>query len=410
MSVTPDSRPALLGGAPLRLDSYPAWPQWDDGERAALAGVLESGAWWTGDGSRAQAFADRFAAFQDCEFGLPMTNGTHTLQAALVACGVGEGDEVIVPALTFVATASSVLALGATPVMVDVDPGTLCIDVDAAEAAIGDRTRAMIAVHLAGAVADLDRLVPLCEARGLHLIEDCAHAHGSRWRGRRVGSYGSFGSFSFQQSKLMTAGEGGTLVCRDGDLAAAARSYLDGGREPGRWFYHHASSGSNMRMTEWQGAVLGAQLDRFPEQHRRRNELRPLLDEAIASVPGLTPQTRDPRADEIGTYCYVFHYDADAFAGLPLRRFEQALAAEGIPLSVSYPAMHRLVVFDEQRFAPQRASAPTIDYRALSFPVAERAAGAAVWLQHRILLADERGVDDVAKACEKLKRCAAELA
>jgi dTDP-4-amino-4,6-dideoxygalactose transaminase len=183
------SLPALLGGVPVAdADTYPSWPQWGEREREELLATLDSGAWWTGDGQRAFRFARDFARYQGASAGYPFTNGTQTLEAALVACGVGEGDEVIVPGMTFVASASAVLAVNATPVIVDVDPDTLCIDAAAAEAAIGERTRAIIAVHVAGAVCDLDLLVPLCERRGLHLIEDCAHAHGSQWRGRGVGS------------------------------------------------------------------------------------------------------------------------------------------------------------------------------------------------------------------------------
>jgi len=166
------SLPALLGGVPVAdAGTYPSWPQWSEREREELLATLDSGAWWTGDGERAFRFARDFAQYQGAAAGYPFTNGTQTLEAALVACGVGEGDEVIVPGMTFVASASAVLAVNATPVIVDVDPETLCIDPAAAEAAIGERTRAIIAVHVAGAVCDLDLLVPLCERRGLHLIE-----------------------------------------------------------------------------------------------------------------------------------------------------------------------------------------------------------------------------------------------
>ena len=268
--------------------TYPVWPQWGEREREELLATLDSGAWWTGDGERAFRFARDFAQYQGAAAGYPFTNGTQTLEAALVACGVGEGDEVIVPGMTFVASASAVLAVNATPVIVDVDPETLCIDPAAAEAAIGERTRAIIAVHVAGAVCDLDLLVPLCERRGLHLIEDCAHAHGSQWRGRGAGSYGSFGSFSMQQGKLMTAGEGGALIGNDPPLLDAAWNYADCGRERGRWFYHHATIGSNFRMTEWQGAVLLAQLERFPDQHALRNANAIALGEALAAGAGPT--------------------------------------------------------------------------------------------------------------------------
>jgi dTDP-4-amino-4,6-dideoxygalactose transaminase len=399
------SLPALLGGDPVAdADTYPSWPQWGEREREELAGTLESGAWWTGDGERAFRFAQAFAEYQNAALGLPFMNGTATLEAALVACGIGEGDEVIVPGMTFVASASAVLAVNATPVIVDVDPATLCIDAAAAEAAITERTRGIVAVHVAGAVADLDLLVPLCERNGLHLVEDCAHAHGSQWRGRGVGSYGSFGSFSMQQGKLMTAGEGGALIGNDEGLLAAAWSYADCGRERGRWFYHHAAIGSNLRMSEWQGAVLLAQLERFPAQHALRNANAIALGEALAAVPGLRAQKRDERMDSQGNYCFVVHYDEREFAGMPLRRFEEALAADGIPLGVSYPALSDLELFRSGNFAPTlRASAPAIDYANLHLPVAEHAAAATVWMEHRILLADRDRVLLVAESAARIQ-------
>lgn len=372
--------------------------------------MLDAGGWWSGDGDAAATFADDFAAFQGARFGLAMTNGTHTIEAALVACDVGEGDEVIVPGMTFVASATAVLAVNATPVLVDIDADSLCIDVVAAEAAISERTRAIVAVHVAGCAADLDALLDLCRRRGLRLIEDCAHAHGTTWRGRGVGSWGDAGSFSMQRSKLMTAGEGGVLICNDETIRDAAWAYADCGRVRGEWFYHHATVGSNLRMTEWQGAVLSAQLARFPEQHRVRNANAVALNAALAEIPGIRPQPRDPRMESQGNYCYVFHYDADEFAGLPLRAFERALAAERVPMSVSYPSLSDLSVFRDERFGPRRRPTSPLGFADLHLPRAEAAASSTVWLQHRLLLADLDDVLDVARVVERIRRHAAEVA
>jgi dTDP-4-amino-4,6-dideoxygalactose transaminase len=403
-------RPAVLGGTPIRAGkAWPSWPQWDATERAALLAALDEGAWWAGAGSRAQGFADAFAEFQGARRGLPCTNGTHAIEAALHACGVGDGHEVIVPGLTFVATATAVLATNAVPVLVDVEPGSLNLDVAAAEEAITDRTRAILAVHVAGNACDLDALSSLCADRGIHLVEDCAHAHGTMWRGRGAGSYGSFGCFSMQASKLMTAGEGGVLIGNDDSLMARAWSYSNCGRVPGEHWYHHPGYGSNLRMTEWQGAILGAQLARFPDQHRRRNAAAAALNEAIAQIPGLAPQARDARTDSQGYYCWVCHYDADAFAGLPLAALERALAAEGVPLDVSYPALNTLALFRTNNFAPRFARPPR-DYSAVSLPNAEHAAASTVWMEHRVLLADVDDVLDVARALERIQRHAGEIA
>jgi dTDP-4-amino-4,6-dideoxygalactose transaminase len=325
-----------------------------------------------------------------------MTNGTHTLEAALVALGVGAGDQVLVPAITFVASATAIMAVGAEPVIVDVDADTLCIDAALAEAAITPRTRAIVAVHCGGCVADLDALTELCARRSLHLVEDCAHAHGSSWRGRGVGSWGAFGSFSMQGGKLITAGEGGCLLTNDPELENAAWEFHNCGRERGKWFYHHRTAGSNMRMTEWQGAVLQAQLARFPEQHQIRNANAVVLNEALTEIPGIRPQPRDERMDANGNYCFIFHYDASEFAGVALREFEAALEAEGIPMGVSYPSLGDLELF-------------TGDDRP-AVPVAVAAAATTVWLEHRMLLARRESVLDVARAVEKVHRNAERLA
>lgn len=404
-------RPAVLGGAPVRQRDYPSWPVWDEHERTGLLEVLDAGGWWQGNGKVAATFAADFAAYHGATFGMALTNGTHTLEAALVACDVGDGDEVIVPGMTFVASAAAVLAVNATPVLVDIDADTLCIDPAAAEAAITPRTKAIVAVHVAGAAADLDALTDLSARHGLRLIEDCAHAHGTFWRGRGVGSWGDFGSFSMQRSKLMTAGEGGVLICNDEALRDAAWAYADCGRVKGQWFYHHATYGSNLRMTEWQGAVLSGQLQRFPDQNRTRNDNAVALNAALDEIPGVRTPRRDPRMDSQGNYCFVFHYDAEQFAGLPLRNFEAALAAEGIPMGVSYPSLTDLAVFRNRNFAPRlREHAPTIDYSTQHLPRAEHAAASTVWLQHRLLLAEREDVLDVARAVARIQAHAADIA
>jgi len=218
-------RPAILGGAPVRAGkSWPSWPQSDGTERRRLQAVLDSGAWSSAQGEEVERFVAEFIEFQGARHGIAVTNGTHALEAALTACEVGSGDEVIVPALTFVATATSVMSVGATPVLVDVDPASCCIDPAALGEAITDRTRAVIAVHLAGRACDMDALTSLCADRGIALIEDCAHSPGTRWRGRRTGTIGEAGGFSFQQSKLMTAGEGGMVTTELGATPTSAVS------------------------------------------------------------------------------------------------------------------------------------------------------------------------------------------
>ena len=359
----------------------------------------------------APRWAAEFAAFQGAAHGLALTNGTHTLEAALAACEVGEGDEVIVPALTFVATATAALAVNATPVIVDVEPDTLCISPTAIAGAITERTRAIVAVHLAGTPCDLDALTELCERHRLVLIEDCAHAHGSRWRNRGVGTFGTFGSFSFESHKLMTAGEGGALITDDEALRVRAISYIDCGRIEGAHWYHHAAYGSNLRMTEWQGAVLSAQLRRYPEQQRLREERAALLDAALAKLPGVEPQAGDDRVTARARYSYVVHYDPAAFAGLSRREFATALAAEGIDVGDSYPSLNTLTLFRERTFGSRlRTNAPQLDYGACRAPIAEQAAENTIWLDHRMLLAGPEDVLDIGGAIARVQASAERIA
>jgi len=202
---------ALFGGPRTKSKSFPPWPQYDQQELDALEEVLQSRNWWRTPGNKTLEFEQAFAAFHEAKHGISVTNGTYALEVVLSALGVGPGDEVIIPNFTFVATASAVLFAGALPVMVDVDPKTYCIDSALVEAAITPRTKAIIGVHVGGHPADLDQLTQIATKHRLPLIENAAHAHGSEWRGKKIGTAGTAGTFSFQASKLMTAGEGGIV-------------------------------------------------------------------------------------------------------------------------------------------------------------------------------------------------------
>lgn len=399
-------RPAILRGRPLRAGkSWPDWPQHDQTERELLEATLESGRWSSARGRRAATLATELAAFQDARYGIPLANGSCSLEVALAACEVGEGDEVIVPGLTFVTTATAVLAVNGSPIFADVDPDSLCLDAAAVEAVLSERTRAVIAVHLAGRACDLDALVDLCERRGLALIEDCAHAHGTRWQGRGVGSFGSFGSFSFQEGKLMTAGEGGALITSDEGLRARAWSYANCGRiEGGHWF-DHVTYGTNMRMTEWQGAVLQAQLRRLREQNRVREERARVLDTELEKIAGVRPQAGDARMDRRSRYSYIFRYDSREFGELPLPGLILALAHEGIAAGHSYPSLNELELFRQRNFGRrlQQQQPPQIDYGSVSLPHAEMAAASTVWLDHRMLLAGADDVLDIARALARIQ-------
>ncbi len=244
------------------------------------------------------------------------------------------------------------------------------------------------------------------------MIEDCAHAHGSEWRGKRVGGFGAAGTFSFQASKLMTAGEGGMVVTNNEDLAVRIRSVHDCGRMPGRWFYAHYMYGSNYRLSEWQGAVLLQQLSRLDEQAAIRTRNAAYLNRELAKIEGIRPQKLDERVTRHGQYCYIFHYDPRCFSGVSCEKFIEALNAEGIPTQASYPPLHRLDVFTNgefrRRLAPEHvASAP--DFTKSSYPVSEDAAENTIWLVHRALLGTEEDTAEIVEAVRKIQRHAKEL-
>ncbi|MGH9881799.1 MAG: DegT/DnrJ/EryC1/StrS family aminotransferase, partial [Pyrinomonadaceae bacterium] len=236
LSRKTDERLALFGGPAALTHPPPDWPLFDEADRKALFDVLESRVW----GGYHEAVAEleqRFADYHGAKHGVAVANGTVSLEIALTAAGISTGDEVIVPPITFVASATAVARIGAVPVFVDVDPDTINLNPALAEAAITERTRAIVLVHFAGCPADLDSFTRLCRQYDLILIEDCAHAHGAAWKGQCVGSFGHFGSFSFQGSKNMTSGEGGILITNDANLAESARSIANQGRRTGGAWY-----------------------------------------------------------------------------------------------------------------------------------------------------------------------------
>jgi dTDP-4-amino-4,6-dideoxygalactose transaminase len=403
---------ALLGGEPVKHTPFPAWPVYDEKERQALLEVLESRVWWRTPGTRTLNFEQEFAAYQQAKHGIAVTNGTAALEVAMAALGIGPGDEVILPDFTFVATASAVLFAGALPVLVDVTPDTYCIDPDLAEAAITSRTKAIIAVHQGGHPSDLDRLLQIVRIHNLALVEDCAHAHGSEWRGRKVGAIGDIGTFSFQASKLMTAGEGGMVVTNRDDLEIRARSAHDCGRMPGEWFYSHYMYGSNYRLSEWQGAVLSQQLSRLDEQAALRTRNSTFLDETLPEIEGITPQALDPRCALNGHYAYIIHYNKAAFAGLPIQKFIQAFNAEGIPTQASYPPVHELAVFQNGEYRKRLSPEAAQEKHAFlyeTFPNTLRGAWETFWLPQPVLLGSQEEMEQVVQAIQKIQVQAKEL-
>ncbi|HUD98083.1 MAG TPA: DegT/DnrJ/EryC1/StrS family aminotransferase [Bryobacteraceae bacterium] len=366
----------------------PDWPISTEREIALLREVLASGR-WGGHSDFVQRLEREFASFTQCRHGISAMNGTITLEMALGAAGIGPGDEVIVPAISFVSTAMAVSRMGSIPVFVDIEPLSFNMDPERAARAITARTKAIIPVHFGGAIADMDRLVPLAAEYGLALIEDAAHAHGSEWAGRRAGSLGLAGSFSFQNSKVMTAGEGGMLTTNDAEFAERAWSIMDQGRRPeGGWFHHYAL-GSNYRITGLQAAVLLAQMERLPEQICRRTRNAALLRGLLADVLGLAFQAVPRQQNANSWYLLLGRIDAPRM-GRTRDEFHRALTAQGVPCTPFYP--HPL--YGNPLYQ-------TGGCRVEPCPVAEATIGDAFWLPHRALLGDEDTTREIASAILK---------
>ncbi len=392
-------RLALLGGAPAVSGQPPEWPFFDDADRQALNDVMESRI-WGGYHESVAALEREFAAYHGAAHGIALANGTVSLEIALSAAGIKPGDEVIVPPITFVASATSVLRVGAVPVFVDIDPQTINLSPEKVAQHINPRTRAIVAVHFAGHPVDLDRLTQVCDQHGLVLIEDCAHAHGAEWHERRVGSFGSFGSFSFQASKNMTAGEGGILVTNDADLAERARSISNQGRRTGGEWYEHETLGTNARLTGFQATLLLNQLKRLPHQVATRMEGARRLREGLLKISGFkpTPQMIDERVTTHAFHIFSLKFDAEAFDGVSRSTVIAALQAEGVPVTAGYPRpIYRNELF--KKF-------PHVVHDCLE---AEAYCETSIWLPHNSLLADEEWIDEALEAFRKVRENAGEL-
>ena len=404
---------ALRGGAPVRPQGYPAWPEWTGGDVEAVVEVVRGGRWggFPEPGPLAATFAGRFAAYQGARHGVVMANGTVTMEVALKALGIGWGDEVIVPALTFAATPYAAMAAGALPVFCDVLPGTLTIDPDQVEAAVTSRTRAILPVHLGHQMADMDRLGEIARRHSLALVEDCAHAHGQRWRDRGAGCFGEFGSFSHQSTKLLTAGEGGSLLTDDEGLALRAHSLIDCGRakDPeGKEF----TFGANYRLGELHAALLLGALERLPAQQAQRAEAAGWFQELAAGLPWLRLLPPDPRITRWSFYRYIVLIEPEAFAGASNVRVCEALEAEGVGAWEGYEPMSRYDLFQPvlSRLPVAVEHADRLDPAAMSFPVAEEAAlRRTVYLDESVFRAGRPGVEDAVEALAKVQRHAGEL-
>ncbi|MFF2908921.1 DegT/DnrJ/EryC1/StrS family aminotransferase [Paenibacillus sp. NPDC057934] len=354
--------------------NFPEWPMFDEREEENLTQTLRSRSWWRMSGSAVTQFEQNFAKAHGVNYAIAVSNGTHAIELSLMAIGIGPGDEVIVPAYTFISTATPVFRQGGVPVAVDVDPKTLCINPEEIEKAITDKTRAIIVVHFAGHSADMDRIMEIAQTHGLRVIEDAAHAHGGTYKNKPLGSIGDIACYSFQYMKLMTSGEGGAIITNNKELYEKSWLIHNVGRHSQDREYQHSVLGSNYRISEFQAAVLSAQLERLQEQSQRRMVLAEELQRLLADVDGLTPLVHKKEATLHPFYMFTLKYDSEHFGNKSRLEFVDTLKEKGIPAFVGYSAIHQTEVWQQ------------CGGRSLDCPIAEKAAKEMIWLHHRILL------------------------
>ncbi len=408
---------AIQGGEKTFTGKWPSWPVFGELDRQALLAVLDTGNWggYPAPNTRAKAFAADFAAAHDAAYGICAANGSVTLEVALRAAGVKAGDEVIITPYSWIATAGAPVLVNAVPVFADVDPDTYCLDAQAVEAAITERTRAIIPVHLGCTIADMDALGAVAKKHGLVIIEDCAHMHGAKWKGQGVGSIGDLGSFSFQNSKIMTAGEGGIVLTQSKDLEERCQSLVNCGRkDPGYDNFEGSYFSSNYRITEFQAALLHTRLQALEPERKQRQENADALSAMLREIEGIRPMKSDPRVTQPALYQYLFRYDPEAFAGLHRDRFVEALSAEGIDAEGDfYIPIYQSPLFPvtADRFpAIRERYGDQIDSENIHCPVCEKASyHEAVWLHHPLFMAGKTEMEIIAAAIVKIQKHAGEL-
>ncbi len=421
---------AIKGGKPQRntlINPWPKWPVWGKEEEVALVEVLNSGI-WSYNGPKEAEFNKRFAEYTGVRHAICAVNGTVTLQIALEALGIGVGDEVIVPGLTWQATAATVIDVNATPILVDVLEDTWCLDPKEVEKAITPRTKAIIPVHLYGAFADMDAIMELAKKHNLYVIEDCAHKHGGEWNGKKAGSIGNIGSFSYQLSKHLTAGEGGSVTTNDLALAEKLDALRNVGRRPEGDSLIGADKGigdygddgnfiqsGNYRITEFQAAILVEGLKRLPAQNATRDANGEYLNGLLKEIPGIKPLKRDARETKKAYFNFAFRYFKDDFKGLSVEKFRSALEAElGIVVDACYEPLNQCSLYVPHTKPARHKLSPdywkAIDPKRFSLPVCERLfKEESVCLHHKVLMGTKEDMDLIAAAIKKIYQNAGEL-
>jgi dTDP-4-amino-4,6-dideoxygalactose transaminase len=382
----------------------------DRREEQALLATLHSGKWLRVNGQNVNRFEQAYARMFGAKGCLATCNGTSALTVSLKALGVAPGDEVIVPPYTFIATVNAVMSLYAVPVFVDTDRETGQMDASKIEAAITDRTAAILPVHLGGSAVDLDRVLAIADRRRLPVVEDACQAHWGEWRNRKLGTFGATGCFSFQATKNMTCGEGGALLSDDEALLEKCFAIHSHGRPRtiSGYNFTYEVAGTNLRMDELHAALATVQLGRLQAQSDIRNRNAQLLTKLLEGITGVLPMRMYPGCTRNAWHLFMFRYQPEAFAGLPRGKFVKALIAEGIPASTGYSPLNQesflrkiLAGRDYQAHVSKERLARWEKLN--SCPENDKLCSEAVWLTHSMLLGTSSEMEQIADAVRKIQ-------
>ncbi|KGX84565.1 DegT/DnrJ/EryC1/StrS family aminotransferase [Pontibacillus marinus] len=388
---------AIDGGTPVRKAPFPEWPIFGKEEEELIVEVLHSRKWGGSNRNKLPDLEGKFAKMHHSNYAISVVNGTLGITVALQAAGVQPGDEVIMPPYTFIATATAALMFGAIPVFVDVEEESLVIDPNKIEDAITERTKAIIPVHIAGASCNMPEINQIAKKHNLVVIEDAAQAVGTEWENKRVGALGDLGSFSFQSGKNITSGEGGMILTNNQQFAETAWSLSNVGRNKKGAWYQHERIGWNLRMTEFQAAIILGQLTRLEEQFQKRERNAYFLDQLLNDIDGIEPLPRDPRVNRHAYHMYMFRLSNEAVNQVKKNEFIERVNGEGIPVISGY------VSLNQNEAVIQETAKWLGEERTYSCPISERASNdQVIWLQQRILLGDEKDMEDIAKAIRKV--------
>lgn len=412
-------KPAILGGKPARSGAFPSWPVVQENDEKGLLDVVRNRKWSRSYGGvLTTKFEETYAKVNGAAHCVATANGTSALFASLGGLGVGPGDEVIMPPYTFIATLNVVLLQYALPIFVDSDRETFQIDAKKIEKSTTDRTAAIMPVHLGGNVADMDTILEISKRRKLPVVEDACQAHLAEWRGRKVGSLGDTGCFSFQASKNWNCGEGGAVLCNDAELAERVYAFHNNCRPRNTSSYNFTylgTRGSNLRLTEFQASLLMSQMERVEAQTRKRTENADYLTSMLKEVPGIAPEKKYEGCTVNAYHLYMLRYDPQAFAGMPRARFMKALSAEGIPCSSGYTPLNKDPIIKNMLAskAYQKIYPPEVlkgwEERN-QCPVNDQLCQEAVWFTQAMFLGPRSDMDAIANAIRKIQKHAADVA